>query len=102
MRWARYLDGAEIAVHGNAQDATGDTMNDGTLILSTAHCGDATGYAMRGGDDSHVRGERRATAPGIRMKAYRDAHAGARRRRPQRVRSFGEYQAGGLYPGAGA
>ena len=28
-----YLDGAEIIVHGNAQDAVGDTANDGRIIV---------------------------------------------------------------------
>lgn len=43
-----YLDGCDVEVLGNAQDATGDTMNSGTLTIH-GHCGDATGYAMRGG-----------------------------------------------------
>jgi len=28
-----YLDGASIVVQGNAQDATGDTMNDGVICI---------------------------------------------------------------------
>ena len=39
-----YLDGCNVEVLGNAQDATGDTMNSGTLTIH-GHCGDATGYA---------------------------------------------------------
>ena len=39
-----YLDGCDVEVLGNAQDATGDTMNSGTLTIH-GHCGDATGYA---------------------------------------------------------
>lgn len=44
-----YLDGGEIIVHGNAQDATGDTMNYGTITIH-GHSGDALGYSMRGGE----------------------------------------------------
>jgi len=33
---------------GNAQDATGDTMNDGTIYIH-GNSGDVCGYAMRGG-----------------------------------------------------
>ena len=87
-----YLDGAEIQVFCNAQDATGDTMNDGKIIVHGC-CGDATGYAMRGGaifieKDAGYR-------CGIHMKEYKE-------KVPQiviggRCGSFlGEYQAGGL------
>ena len=43
-----YLDGATVEVFCNAQDATGDTMNSGEIIVHGSS-GDATGYAMRGG-----------------------------------------------------
>ena len=86
-----YLDGAEIILHGNAQDATGDTMNEGSITVYGS-TGDAVGYAMRGGeiyirDSAGYRG-------GIHMKAYKE-------KSPLLViggiaGSFlGEYQAGG-------
>ena len=62
-----YLDGCDVEVLGNAQDATGDTMNSGTLTIH-GHCGDATGYAMRGGTiliEGNV-----GYRAGIHMKAY--------------------------------
>jgi glutamate synthase domain-containing protein 3 len=37
-----------ITVHGNAQDATGDTMSGGTITIHGS-TGDAAGYGMRGG-----------------------------------------------------
>lgn len=87
-----YLDGAVIEAFCNAQDATGDTMNDGEIIVHGC-AGDATGYAMRGGSiyiekDAGYR-------CGIHMKEY-----GAKV--PSiviggRCGSFlGEYQAGGV------
>ncbi len=75
-----YLDGCDVEVLGNAQDATGDTMNSGTLTIH-GHCGDATGYAMRGGT-IFIEGNVGYRA-GIHMKAYQ---AGS---------FLGEYQAGG-------
>ncbi len=56
-------------VRGNAQDATGDTMNDG-MICVHGSSGDATGYAMRGGSiwiqgNIGYRG-------GIHMKEYQE------------------------------
>ena len=86
-----YLDDCEVEVMGNAQDATGDTMNAGTLIIH-GHCGDATGYAMRGGMiliEGNV-----GYRAGIHMKAYEEqvpvlvvgGEAGS---------FLGEYQAGG-------
>ena len=62
-----YLDGCDVEVLGNAQDATGDTMNSGTLTIH-GHCGDATGYAMRGGT-IFIEGNVGYRA-GIHMKAY--------------------------------
>jgi glutamate synthase domain-containing protein 3 len=41
-----YLNGANVTVLQNAQDATGDTMNEGTIIIHGSS-GDATGYGMR-------------------------------------------------------
>ena len=77
---------------GNAQEAVGDTMNDGDIIIHGS-AGDVCGYGMRGGrifiqGDCGYRG-------GIHMKAYQDHFPvvviGGR------AGSFlGEYQAGGL------
>ena len=39
------LDGSTIKVNNNAQDETGDTMNDGEIFIH-GNCGDAAGYAM--------------------------------------------------------
>ena len=86
-----YLNDCTVEVFGNAQDATGDTMNAGTLIVH-GNSGDATGYAMRGGTillEGNV-----GYRAGIHMKAYQDqvpvlvvgGEAGS---------FLGEYQAGG-------
>jgi glutamate synthase domain-containing protein 3 len=86
-----YLDGGEIVVHGNTQDATGDTMNDG-IITVYGNSGDALGYAMRGGS-IYVKGYVGYRA-GIHMKASLD-------KQPLLVIGeyggafLGEYQAGG-------
>ena len=81
-----------VTVNGNAQDAVGDTMNDG-LIIVHGNIGDAAGYAMRGGR-IYIRGNAGYRA-GIHMKAYENkvpvmiigGHAGS---------FLGEYQAGGI------
>ena len=92
-----YLDGAEIEVLSNAQDAVGDTMNGGEIRVH-GNIGDAAGYAMRGGE-IFVKGNAGYRA-GIHMKAYREKH-------PVMViggkaGSFlGEYQAGGTLIGLG-
>lgn len=86
-----YLDDCDVEVMGNAQDATGDTMNAGTLTIH-GNCGDAAGYAMRGGlilIEGNV-----GYRAGIHMKAYETqvpvlvigGEAGS---------FLGEYQAGG-------
>ena len=71
-----YVDDCRVEVFGNAQDATGDTMNAGEIIIHGSS-GDATGYAMRGGMIL-VEGNVGYRA-GIHMKAYKDqvirAHA---------------------------
>ncbi len=77
---------------GNAQDAVGDTMNAGRIIVRGS-IGDAAGYAMRGGE-LYVQGNAGYRA-GIHMKAYGDklpvmvigGKAGS---------FLGEYQAGGV------
>lgn len=87
-----YLAGAEITVMSNAQDAVGDTMNEGTIVIH-GNVGDAVGYAMRGGR-IFVRGDAGYRA-GIHMKEYKE-------KKPVviiggRTGSFlGEYQAGGI------
>ena len=86
-----YADGCTVEVFGNAQDATGDTMNAGEIVIHGS-CGDATGYAMCGGSIL-VEGNVGYRA-GIHMKAYKDqipvlvigGEAGS---------FLGEYQAGG-------
>lgn len=89
---ACYMDGAHIEVCGNAQDQVGNTMNDGTVVIH-GRCGDAAGYAMRGGK-IFVR-EDVGWRVGIIMKEYQDrvptivigGNAGG---------FLGEYMAGGI------
>ena len=86
-----YLDGCDVEVLGNAQDATGDTMNSGTLTIH-GHCGDATGYAMRGGTiliEGNV-----GYRAGIHMKAYQ-THIPVLVVGGEAGSFLGEYQAGG-------
>lgn len=86
-----YLDDCRVEVFGNAQDATGDTMNAGELFIHGS-CGDATGYAMRGGQIYIQKNV--GYRCGIHMKAYQQqvpvlvvgGEAGS---------FLGEYQAGG-------
>ena len=86
-----YLDGTDIYVQGNVQDATGDTMNAGNIYVN-GMAGDATGYAMRGGS-IFIHGDT-GYRTGIHMKEYQE-------KKPLIVvggaaGSFlGEYQAGG-------
>jgi glutamate synthase domain-containing protein 3 len=42
------MSGPKMVIHGNAQDASGNTMNDGQIIVH-GHAGDLTGHSMRGG-----------------------------------------------------
>ena len=86
-----YLDGCDVEVLGNAQDATGDTMNSGTLTIH-GHCGDATGYAMRGGT-IFIEGNVGYRA-GIHMKAYQ-THIPVLVVGGEAGSFLGEYQAGG-------
>ena len=55
----------------NAQDAVGDTMNEGRIVVH-GNIGDAAGYAMRGGK-IYVKGNAGYRA-GIHMKAYQDKY----------------------------
>lgn len=86
-----FLDGSELEVFDDAEDATGDTMNKGKIIIHGS-AGDATGYAMRGGK-IYIRGKA-GYRTGIHMKAYKE-------RQPliiigESAGSFlGEYLAGG-------
>ena len=86
------LYGAKITVYANAQDAVGDTMNNGCIVIH-GNIGDAAGYAMRGGE-IFVQGNAGYRA-GIHMKEYGE-------KIPALViggcaGSFlGEYQAGGV------
>ena len=87
-----YADGCTVEVFGNAQDATGDTMNAGEITIHGS-TGDAAGYAMRGGA-IYVQGDAGYRA-GIHMKEYKEKVPvlviGGR------TGSFlGEYQAGGI------
>jgi glutamate synthase domain-containing protein 3 len=89
---AMFMSGPTVIVHGNADHAPGNTMNQGKVIIHGSG-GDATAHSMRGGrvyvrDNIGYRG-------GIHMKQYRE-------KRPILVvggsaRAFlGEYMAGGL------
>ncbi len=88
---AAFIDGTEIEVLDNAEDAVGDTMNDGMIIIHGS-AGDAAGYAMRGGR-IYIR-DKAGYRAGIHMKAYNE-------KQPLMIigdsaGSFlGEYQAGG-------
>ncbi len=88
---AAFMEGPTIEVMNNAQDAVGNTMNDGQVIIHGL-AGDVIGYGMRGGtvfirDDVGYR-------VGIHMKGFRD-------KQPVLIVGgcagdfFGEYQAGG-------
>ena len=44
-----FMDGPIVEVFGNAQDATGNTMNCGRIIVHGS-AGDVLGYGMRGGE----------------------------------------------------
>ncbi|MBQ3843025.1 MAG: glutamate synthase, partial [Ruminiclostridium sp.] len=57
----------DITVYGNAQDAVGDAMNDGTITIH-GNVGDAAGYGMRDGKIL-VKGSAGYRA-GIHMKEY--------------------------------
>ncbi|NLM50860.1 MAG: glutamate synthase, partial [Clostridiaceae bacterium] len=77
---------------GSGQDATGDTMDSGSIIVY-GNCGDTTGYAMRGGE-IYIKGNA-GYRVGIHMKEYADKIpvivVGGK------VGDFlGEYQAGGI------
>lgn len=87
-----FMDGPVVRVHGNAQDAIGNTMNAGRIIVH-GDAGDVLGYGMRGGMVL-VKG-RVGYRVGIHMKAFRD-------QQPVVVAGgsagdfLGEYMAGGV------
>ncbi len=64
---AAYMDGPEVIVKGNAQDAVANTMNGGTIVIN-GDAGDTLGYAMRGGE-VFIRGNV-GYRVGIHMKEY--------------------------------
>jgi glutamate synthase domain-containing protein 3 len=66
---AAFMDGPEVVVRGNAQDAAANTMNGGTIIIH-GNSGDTLGYAMRGGE-VFVQGNV-GYRVGIHMKEYKE------------------------------
>ena len=95
---AAFMDGPRIDVANNAQDAVGNTMNEGRIVVRGL-AGDVIGYGMRGGriyvrDDVGYR-------VGIHMKGYLD-------KQPLLVvggcagNFLGEYMAGGCLVVLGA
>jgi glutamate synthase domain-containing protein 3 len=64
---AAFMDGADVVVHGNAQDGVANTMNAGTIVVE-GDAGDILGHSMRGGR-IFVKG-RVGYRSGIHMKAY--------------------------------
>lgn len=89
---AAFMDGPEVIIRGNAQDAAANTMNGGAVVIH-GDAGDTLGYAMRGGE-IFVRGNAGCRA-GIHMKEYE-------RKIPLIVVGgktgdfLGEYMAGGI------
>lgn len=89
---ASYMDGPEVIVSGNAQDAVANTMNSGRVIIH-GNAGDTAGYAMRGGE-IYIRGNV-GYRVGIHMKEYDE-------KKPVIVIGgkagdfLGEYMAGGI------
>jgi len=89
---AAFMDGPEIKVRDNVQDAVGNTMNSGKVVIDGS-AGDVIGHSMRGGS-IYVRGDAGCRS-GIHMKAYKEFF-------PVVIIGgsvqdfFGEYMAGGL------
>ena len=89
---AAYMDGPELKVMGNAQDAIANTMNSGRIIVY-GNAGDTVGYAMRGGE-IFIKGNV-GYRVGIHMKEYSE-------KKPVIVIGgkagdfLGEYLAGGI------
>lgn len=89
---AAFMDGPTIVVKNNAEDAVGNTMNDGKVIVQ-GDAGDVIGYGMRGGT-IHILGNV-GYRVGIHMKEYQDKVpvivAGGKAHD-----FYGEYMAGGI------
>jgi len=89
---AAFMDGPVMIVRSNAQDAVGNTMNNGKIVIH-GDAGDIIGYAMRGGK-IYIRGNA-GYRVGIHMKAFMKFHPviliGGRA-----GNFLGEYMAGGL------
>ncbi len=89
---AAFMDGPQIIVNGNSQDAIGNTMNTGEVRIF-GDAGDVLGYSMRGGK-LYIRGNV-GYRVGIHMKSYQDQFpviiVGGRAED-----FFGEYMAGGI------
>lgn len=66
---AVFMDGPKITVFGNAQNAVGNTMNEGRIVVHGL-AGDVIGYGMRGGR-IYVR-DNVGYRVGIHMKGYLD------------------------------
>ena len=66
-----FMDGPTLEVFGNAQDATGNTMNCGRIIVHGS-AGDVLGYGMRGGE-IYVRGNV-GYRVGIHISEIQDFH----------------------------
>ncbi|MDW7650053.1 MAG: hypothetical protein SCK29_05375 [Bacillota bacterium] len=66
---AAYMDGPQVVVKGNVQDAVANTMNGGTILIH-GDAGDTLGYAMRGGE-VFIHGNV-GYRVGIHMKEYKD------------------------------
>lgn len=64
-----FMSGPKMVIHGNAQDASGNTMNEGEIVIH-GHAGDLTGHSMRGGR-IFVR-DYVGYRVGIHMKAYKN------------------------------
>ncbi len=89
---AVFMDGPVVKVMNNAEDAIGNTMNEGKIVIH-GDAGDIIGYGMRGGR-IHVLGDV-GYRVGIHMKEYKDKVPviiiGGRAHD-----FFGEYMAGGV------
>lgn len=89
---AAFMDGPTINVMNNAEDAVGNTMNDGKIVIH-GDAGDVIGYGMRGGT-IHILGNV-GYRVGIHMKEYQD-------KVPVIIAGgsahdfYGEYMAGGI------
>ncbi|MFN7182326.1 MAG: hypothetical protein ACK4NF_06590, partial [Planctomycetota bacterium] len=87
-----FMNGPEIQVFGNGQDAIANTMNEGRIVIH-GDAGDVLGYAMRGGR-LYIKGDV-GYRVGIHMKAYKDSLPVLIVGRTARD-FFGEYMAGGI------